>query len=122
MGNIKDGSCINNFWYHGHFFPKGDGDVLEVHDDGRPPAPPAPPAPTPQPAPPSSWNPEAECDGARAADRMQWLVDNQGLSLEDAQAQVMQEFPFAFHPGFDWWAPDASCDGSSAEERAQWLM
>jgi hypothetical protein len=53
---------------------------------------------------------------------MEWLVENHGMSLEEARTQVMQEFPFAFHSGFDWWAPDASCDGSPAEDRAQWLM
>lgn len=117
--NVNDGSKVHNFWYHGHFFSKGEGDVLEVHGDERPDAPVRPP---PVPVPQSAWNPDAECDGARAEDRAQWLADNRGMSMEEARAQVMQEFPFAFHPGFDWWRPDASCDGPSAEERAQWLM
>jgi len=80
------------------------------------------PSPAPAPAPQGLWNPEADCDGARAEDRVQWLVDNRDMSPEDARAQVLGEFPFAFQSGFDWWNPDADCDGSSAEDRAQWLM
>jgi len=50
------------------------------------------------------------------------LVENHGMSWEDARARVMQEFPFAFHAGFSWWCPDADCDGIPAEDRVQWLM
>jgi hypothetical protein len=65
------------------------------------------------------WNPDAMCDGVCAEERMKWLVDNQGMSVEDAKAKVKSEFPAAFAPA---WNPDAMCDGVRAEERMKWLV
>jgi hypothetical protein len=42
------------------------------------------------------WNPDAMCDGVRAEERMQWLVDNKGMSADDAKSKVKSEFPAIF--------------------------
>jgi len=43
-----------------------------------------------------AWDPDALCDGVRAEERMQWLVDNQGMRVDDAKGKVKSEFPGAF--------------------------
>eukprot|EP00931_Biecheleriopsis_adriatica_P006852 TRINITY_DN1081_c0_g1_i3.p2 TRINITY_DN1081_c0_g1~~TRINITY_DN1081_c0_g1_i3.p2 ORF type:complete len:105 (+),score=20.49 TRINITY_DN1081_c0_g1_i3:250-564(+) len=68
------------------------------------------------------WNPHAECDGYKAADRAKWLVENEAMSLESAQQRVMAEFPAKFLCLLTTWNPDAMCDGLSAKARAQWCM
>jgi hypothetical protein len=46
------------------------------------------------------WNPNAYCDGSRAEERAQWLVQNEGMSLPAAQQRIMSEFPSQFQqPG-----------------------
>eukprot|EP00405_Crypthecodinium_cohnii_P011341 CAMPEP_0206442818 /NCGR_PEP_ID=MMETSP0324_2-20121206/14029_1 /ASSEMBLY_ACC=CAM_ASM_000836 /TAXON_ID=2866 /ORGANISM="Crypthecodinium cohnii, Strain Seligo" /LENGTH=515 /DNA_ID=CAMNT_0053910695 /DNA_START=81 /DNA_END=1628 /DNA_ORIENTATION=- len=65
------------------------------------------------------WNDGAMCDGSRAADRAQWLVENKRMSLHAAREQIMREFPHVFN---DWWNPSANCDGLPAGDRARWLM
>jgi len=42
------------------------------------------------------WKPDADCDGAKAEERAKWLVDNKGMSMDDAKKQVREEFPSAF--------------------------
>jgi len=69
-----------------------------------------------------AWNPHAECDGHKAADRAKWLVENKAMSLESAQQRVMAEFPAKFLCLLPTWNPDAMCDGLSAKARAQWCM
>jgi len=71
-----------------------------------------------------SWNPDADCNGARAEERMRWLMDNKGLGMDDAKGQVLKEFPFVFREGYgrDWWEARADCQGLSAGDRAKWLM
>jgi len=44
----------------------------------------------------SGWNPKLICDGKTAKERMQWLMENMAKKQEDAQAQIMGEFPFVF--------------------------
>jgi len=66
-----------------------------------------------------AWDPDALCDGVRAEERMQWLVDNQGMSVDAAKGKVKNEFPGACRAA---WNPDALCDGVRAEERMQWLV
>ena len=47
---------------------------------------------------PPGWDGERMCDGHRAEDRAQWVVDNCGLTLEAARQRVMREFPTQFGP------------------------
>ena len=63
------------------------------------------------------WNPMADCDGAKAQDRVKWLKDNEGMTEQAAQAKVMSEFPVVFR-----WNPEAMCGDSRAKDRADWLM
>ncbi|OLP97072.1 hypothetical protein AK812_SmicGene20600 [Symbiodinium microadriaticum] len=63
---------------------------------------------------------EAVCDGVSAAERAAWCVENLGLSSEDAQYRIMNEFPLKFPKGL--WSPSVLCDGHVAEERALWCM
>lgn len=42
------------------------------------------------------WNANAICDGKRAEERAQWLVQNNGMSWDAAHQQVMREFPAQF--------------------------
>lgn len=92
---------------------------------------------------PGCWNPNAVCDGTRAEERVLWLQQNKGLTMDAARVQVMQEFPAAFNavpfpvapaapvapgfmpgpqPGPVCWNPNAICDGTRAEERVLWLQ
>jgi len=74
---------------------------------------------------PLGWNPTAQCNDKAAHERAKWLQDNKGLGKQEAQAQVMREYPC---PGLGWapaalaWNPRAICDGKTAEERSQWLQ
>jgi hypothetical protein len=92
------------------------------------------------------YNPNAMCDGKRAEERVEWLQQNEGMSMHAARERVMREFPGQFggggfapamgvpamgggygggghhgHHGGGVWNPNAMCDGSRAEERAKWL-
>merc|ERR1712232_1448084 len=89
---------------------------------------------------PGNWNPNAMCDGKRAQDRADWLVQNQRLDMYAAQNQVMREFPAQFgganapnqYGGYNGpnqyggspgsWNPNAMCDGKRAQDRADWLV
>lgn len=132
-----EGGRVNNFWIQGNFFSKGDGDICCVRPRPGGGSQPAPHheeqhqehqsggggggghhAPPSGPTGVENWNPDADCDGSRAEDRMRWLMDNQGKSMDDAKAQVMREFPLCFAA----WNPDADCDGCRAEDRMRWLM
>merc|ERR1712050_694173 len=85
------------------------------------------------------WNPNAFCGGTRAEERVLWLQQNQGMSVDAARQKVMTEFPAAFNgggfnPGMGapamgmggmggfsgptgaMWNPNAFCDGTRAEE------
>jgi len=66
------------------------------------------------------WDPNAICDGSRAEDRAQWLVNNKGMSWHEAQKKVMHEFPTLFRRPI--WNPTAMCDGKLARDRCHWLM
>eukprot|EP00435_Cladocopium_sp_Y103_P058949 s187_g20.t3 len=65
-------------------------------------------------------NPDAVCDGLLASQRAEWLM-GQGRSCQEAQRQVMQEFPAVFDMS-QLWAGQTLCDGIRAEERAKWLV
>jgi len=43
-----------------------------------------------------NWNPNAMCDGSRAEARVDWLVQNQGMTPFAAQQKIMSEFPAQF--------------------------
>jgi len=43
-----------------------------------------------------NWNPNAMCDGSRAEARVDWLVQNQGMTPFAAQHKIMSEFPAQF--------------------------
>jgi hypothetical protein len=135
--NLSDGK-VNNFWYHGDYFSKKEGEVLCVGPvppagggggggyapkaKPKPKAKPSPapaPAPAPKPADTSHFNGDADCDGVSASDRVKWLVNEKGMKEADAKAAVMEEFPDVFS---DTWMPGAMCDGVSAQDRAQWLV
>jgi len=47
----------------------------------------------------AGWNPNAMCDGIRAEERCQWLQRERGMAGQQAQQQVMSEFPGAFGSG-----------------------
>merc|ERR1712151_1217012 len=107
--NLEDGKACN-FWFHGDWFAKGSGEVLTVgpvpEGSDAPPAPappaPAPPAPTPtpesdpspavEPVPvdPAHYNQDVLCDGAKASDRVQWLITNQSMAQDQAVKVVME--------------------------------
>mmetsp|Transcript_60147 Transcript_60147/g.95533 ORF Transcript_60147/g.95533 Transcript_60147/m.95533 type:complete len:229 (-) Transcript_60147:127-813(-) len=74
----------------------------------------------------TGWNPNAFCDGTRAEERVLWLQQNRGMTVEAARSQVMREFPAAFSGGMvagcGMWNPNAFCDGTRAEERVLWLQ
>mmetsp|Transcript_9979 Transcript_9979/g.21946 ORF Transcript_9979/g.21946 Transcript_9979/m.21946 type:complete len:684 (-) Transcript_9979:59-2110(-) len=42
------------------------------------------------------WNGSTVCDGSTAQDRAKWLQDNKGMSQQEAQQQVMREYPHLF--------------------------
>eukprot|EP00441_Pelagodinium_beii_P027089 CAMPEP_0197660802 /NCGR_PEP_ID=MMETSP1338-20131121/51068_1 /TAXON_ID=43686 ORGANISM="Pelagodinium beii, Strain RCC1491" /NCGR_SAMPLE_ID=MMETSP1338 /ASSEMBLY_ACC=CAM_ASM_000754 /LENGTH=402 /DNA_ID=CAMNT_0043238229 /DNA_START=90 /DNA_END=1295 /DNA_ORIENTATION=- len=67
------------------------------------------------------WNPDALCGGHLAKDRMQWCIDNCGLSEEAARERVMAEFSSSFSAELEW-KPLAMCGEHRAEARATWLM
>ncbi|CAK8990492.1 ATP-binding cassette sub-family F member 3 [Durusdinium trenchii] len=48
---------------------------------------------------PLIWNMDALCDGAPAVNRAKWLIENKGMTEEQAKAQVMAEFPALFRGG-----------------------
>mmetsp|Transcript_119947 Transcript_119947/g.187339 ORF Transcript_119947/g.187339 Transcript_119947/m.187339 type:complete len:291 (-) Transcript_119947:129-1001(-) len=74
----------------------------------------------------TGWNPNAFCDGMRAEERVLWLQQNRGMTVEAARSQVMREFPAAFSGAMvgsrGMWNPNAFCDGTRAEERVLWLQ
>lgn len=45
------------------------------------------------------WNPNANCDGIRAEERVLWLQQHEGLTYGAACQQVMREFPSRFGVG-----------------------
>lgn len=67
-----------------------------------------------------TWQPDAVCDGLLASQRAEWLM-GQGRSCEEAQRQVMQEFPAVFNLA-QRWVGQTLCDGIRAEDRANWLV
>jgi len=69
------------------------------------------------------WNPNAQCDGVRAEERVLYLQQKEGMTVDAARQKVMREFPaqFAGVAG-PVWNPNAMCDGKRAEERATWLQ
>jgi hypothetical protein len=129
------GDKVNNFWYHGDWFSKSKGEILCIDlsekssppeaSGYKPPAPPVAPPPAddkPDDKPPvdvSLYNADADCDGVKAGERVQWLRDNKGMSEDEAKSTVMREFPDAFS---DDWMPDVMCDGVRAQDRAKWLV
>lgn len=69
------------------------------------------------------WDPVADCDGISAEDRMRWLLQEKGMSAQQAKEQVMSEFPFLFARQVDTrWNPQLFCGEYTAEQRQQWLM
>lgn len=42
------------------------------------------------------WDAEEFCDGHCASDRAKWVVENCGLSVDDARLRIMHEFPLQF--------------------------
>mmetsp|Transcript_22265 Transcript_22265/g.41013 ORF Transcript_22265/g.41013 Transcript_22265/m.41013 type:complete len:635 (+) Transcript_22265:66-1970(+) len=70
----------------------------------------------------TGWNPDALCDGLKAADRAKWVVENcAGYSEIAAQQRVMGEFPASFLAQ-EQWNPDVDCGGHTAAARVQWLV
>jgi hypothetical protein len=67
-------------------------------------------------APRLQWNPDADCDGGRAVEHVIWLMQNCGLSMEDAKERIMEEYDII--P----WDADADCDGIRAAERVHEVM
>lgn len=69
-----------------------------------------------------TWDYEIFCDGFCAGDRASWLVENCGQTLEEAQLQVMQEFPTQFccprTPGIGMEATELPAFGDSDVEHA----
>merc|ERR1712072_1472059 len=55
------------------------------------------------------WNPNAQCDGVRAEERVLYLQQKEGMTVDAARQKVMREFPAQFA-------------GKRAEERATWLQ
>jgi len=68
---------------------------------------------------PSNYDASLQCDGPTAGERVDWLVNNKGMSHAEAVSCVMKEFPNVFK---SWWDPNADCAGVAAGERAQWLV
>jgi hypothetical protein len=101
--NVNDDGTCCNLWVHGSMFAWKEGDALVVKPLSCG----------------GGWNPKADCDGICAEERSLWLQKEQGKSVEEAQRQVMKEFPLKF--GL-MWNPSAMCDGLRAEERSLWLQ
>mmetsp|Transcript_26619 Transcript_26619/g.61184 ORF Transcript_26619/g.61184 Transcript_26619/m.61184 type:complete len:640 (+) Transcript_26619:41-1960(+) len=73
------------------------------------------------------WNPDADCDGHRAADRAAWVVNNSGASEAQSQQLIMEQFPQQFNSGASQeplagWDPNVQCGDATAAARAQWLV
>ncbi|CAJ1425277.1 unnamed protein product [Effrenium voratum] len=68
-----------------------------------------------------AWHADADCEGVTAQARAQWLSEHQGLSPEQAQQQVMQQFPQVFGCALHW-DDQKDCKGMKAADRAQWLV
>jgi len=150
--NLDSDGTIHHLWVHGNILPWKEGEVLVCSGGGGPVAmamPVAQAMPIAQAIPVQPialrvmaaqalhgmamggmWNPNAVCDGSTAQERVIWLQQNQGMSVDVARQKVMKEFPAQFSgaafgggcggfPGA--WNPNAMCDGSRAEERATWL-
>lgn len=142
VGRDRHGACgklnltdadgkLNNLWIHGNWSGLHEGEILLVNGSTY--------AGTPGPAPPmpsaGSWNPNVQCDGIRAEERVLYLQQHDGLAVDAARQKVMSEFPAQFglavapscgkgggYGGGPSWNPNAMCDGSRAEERATWLQ
>eukprot|EP00427_Karlodinium_veneficum_P058027 CAMPEP_0169405284 /NCGR_PEP_ID=MMETSP1017-20121227/56847_1 /TAXON_ID=342587 /ORGANISM="Karlodinium micrum, Strain CCMP2283" /LENGTH=268 /DNA_ID=CAMNT_0009511835 /DNA_START=13 /DNA_END=816 /DNA_ORIENTATION=- len=98
--NINKDGTIHNLWVHGYLFPWKEGDILVVSPGLE------------------AWNPTADCDGYIASQRAAYLQSEQHFGIEEAQLQVMSEFPAQFELQ---WNPAAQCAGSDAETRSNWL-
>eukprot|EP00927_Polykrikos_kofoidii_P081887 TRINITY_DN7983_c0_g1_i1.p1 TRINITY_DN7983_c0_g1~~TRINITY_DN7983_c0_g1_i1.p1 ORF type:complete len:592 (+),score=68.77 TRINITY_DN7983_c0_g1_i1:103-1776(+) len=71
------------------------------------------------------WHPMLNCGDDLAIDRAQSLQRERGMSLEDAQLQVISEFPIVFQAWSHDWDPSVDCcrDGRLSEADAKrWLV
>jgi len=68
------------------------------------------------------WNPAAVCGGTPASERLEWCVARMGLSPEEAQQRIMDEFLLDFENLGGRWKPNEDCDGHTSESRAQWCV
>jgi hypothetical protein len=93
-----DGDRLHNFWVHGAWFAKEQGDVLVVKACGSG----SHSGPASEGHGRDWWQPGADCGGSSAEDRANWLMQNEGYSQSAARLKVKSEFPGRFHGGGDF--------------------
>jgi len=76
------------------------------------------PASEPEP----QWDPNVMCGWYPASGRAEWLMSRDGLTEQEAQADVMSEFDVEFGRPTPGWNKNIMCGSFTAERREMWLV